>query len=226
MVPEEQGAVVTPARAKYTSKGLRLTVEYPAAPGLYRLVTTLHASSGVAFDAATQALLAPVLVRVGGPVGVAYGVPSSVSVPAGGLAELGVRVMNTGLERWDQPLNLPRTLLAEDAGPAGTTMVPATLVATWVSVSGQPVPPPTVVQIAPEAAMPGGEATALLRLTAPAEPGQYLLLLDVASPSQGSLLAHGGVPTLVRVLVEAAPVSTAAPVPTATRDTEVTFTNE
>ena len=108
VVPEEQGAVVTPAKAKYTSKGLRLTVEYPAAPGLYRLVTTLHASSGVAFDAATQALLAPVLVRIGGPVGVAYGVTPNLSVQAGAEADLPVRVMNSGLERWDQEVVPPR----------------------------------------------------------------------------------------------------------------------
>ena len=201
VVPEEQGAVVTPAKAKYTSKGLRLAVEYPVAPGLYRLVTTLHASSGVAFDAATQALLAPVLVRIGGPVGVAYGVTPNLSMQAGAEADLPVRVMNSGLERWDQPVDLPRTLRAEEAGPAGSTTMPANLVATWVSVSGQPVPPPTVVQVAPEAAMPGGEATALLRLTAPSEPGQYLLLLDVVSPSLGSLVAFGGVPMLVRVTV-------------------------
>ena len=150
---------------------------------------------------ATQALLAPVLVRIGGPVGVAYGVTPNLSVQAGAEADLPVRVMNSGLERWDQPLDLPSSLIAEDAGPAGTTTVPANLVATWVSVSGQAVPPPSAAQIAPEAAMPGGEATALLRLTAPAEPGQYLLLLDVVSPSLGSLLAHGGVPTLVRVTV-------------------------
>jgi hypothetical protein len=60
------------------------------------------------------------------------------------------------------------------------------------------VPPPTVVAIASEAAMPGGEAMAWLPLTGPAEPGQYLLLLDVASPSHGSLRVHGGVPALVR----------------------------
>ena len=221
VVPEEQGAVVTPAKVKYTSKGLRLAVEYPAAPGLYRLVATLHASSGIAFDAATQALLAPVLVRIGGPVGVAYGVTPNLSVRAGAEADLPVRVMNSGLERWDQEVVPPPAFLAGEAGPPDQPLVmPANLVATWVSVSGTAIPSPAVNPIPAEAAKPGGEAIVRLRLTGPPEPGQYLLLLDVVSPSQGSILAHGGVPALVRVMVEAAPA------PTATRGAEVTITNE
>ncbi|HEY5436790.1 MAG TPA: hypothetical protein VIK13_16295, partial [Candidatus Limnocylindrales bacterium] len=205
VVPEQQGTLVTPAKAKYSAKGLQLSVAYPADPGLYRLVATLHTSSGVAFDAATQAMLTPLLVRVGGPVAVAYGVTSSLSVPAGGATELGVRVMNTGLERWDQQLTVPRTLPAEEADPSErVTMVLPNLVATWVSASGQAVPPQAVMALAAQVATPGGETTVRLRLTGPVEPGEYLLLLDVVSPSQGSLLAHGGVPALVRVSVSQA----------------------
>ena len=53
-----------------------------------------------------QALLTPVLVRVGGRVSAAYGVASSVSIPAGGCGAQ-VRIMNAGLERWDRELTLP-----------------------------------------------------------------------------------------------------------------------
>ena len=82
------------------------------------------------------------------------------------------------------------------------------LVGTWVSASSQAVPRPAEAVLAPEAATPGGATTVRLGLTAPVEPGEYLLLLDVVSPSQGSLLAHGGVPALVRVsVVEAATVA-------------------
>ena len=202
VVPEQQGTLVTPAKAKYTSKGLSLAVALPAAPGLYRLVTTLHTSSGVAFDAATQALLTPMLVRVGGPVAVAYGVAPSVSVSADTSTELPVRVRNTGRERLDRTLALPRT------APEGkrvssdrpVVMLPS-LVATWVSATRQDVPAPAVAVLAPEAATPGGETTVRLRLVGPSDPGEYLLLLDVVSPSQGSLSARGSAPALVRVSV-------------------------
>jgi len=202
VVPEQQGTLVTPAKATYTSKGLSLAVEYPAAPGVYRMVTTLHAASGVAFDAATQALLTPMLVRVGGPVAVAYGVAPSVSIQAGASTVLPVRVRNTGLERLDRQLALPRTVPGgQGVSSDGPVVMLPSLVATWVSASGQAVPPPAVVDLAPDVATPGGETAARLKLVGPVEPGEYLLLLDVRSPSQGSLLAHGGVPTLVRVSV-------------------------
>lgn len=108
--------------------------------------------------------------------------------------------MNAGLQRWDRQLTLPRTLPAEGADPSErVTMVLPNLVATWVSASGQAVPLPAVMALATLVAAPGGETTVRLRLTGPVEPGEYLLLLDVVSPSQGSLLSHGGVPALVRV---------------------------
>ena len=156
VVPEQQGTLVTPAKAKYTSKGLSLAVEYPAAPGLYRMVTTLHASSGVAFDAATQALLTPMLVRVGGPVAVAYGVAPSASIPAGASMDLPVRVRNTGLERLDRQLALPRTVPeGERVSADGPVVMLPSLVATWVSAGGQAVPPSVAVELAPDAATPG-----------------------------------------------------------------------
>ena len=211
VVPEQQGTVVTPAKAKYTSKGLSLAVGYPADPGLYRLVTTLHAPSGVAFDAATQSLLTPMLVRVGGQVAVAYGVAPSVSIPTGASTDLPVRVRNTGVERWDRQLALPRTVPeGERVASDGPVVMLPSLVATWVSASGQAVPPPVAAELAPDAATPGGETTVGLKLVGPSEPGDYLLLLDIRSPSQGSLSAHGSAPALVRVSV-GPPAAAAAP---------------
>ena len=55
----------------------------PPEPGLYRLAFTLHTPEGVAYDAATQALLAPVLVRVGGALAVAYGAPQTLALATG-----------------------------------------------------------------------------------------------------------------------------------------------
>ena len=64
---------------------------------------------------------------------------------------------------------------------------------------------------------PGGSAQVNLALTAPAAPGDYLLLLDVVSPSSGPLSSLGSQPAIVRVTVGAAPApapaSSPAPAP-------------
>jgi len=63
--PETQGTVVEPVPARVGDTRLRVDVDVPENPGLYRLVTTLHDAEGIAFDAPTQALLPPLLVQVG-----------------------------------------------------------------------------------------------------------------------------------------------------------------
>ena len=107
VVPEQIGSVVKPVRASRGAGGLGLDVTYPEAPGLYRLTATLHTPEGVAYDAATQALLVPVLVRVGGAMAVAYGAPATLSATAGVSASLPVRVLNAGASRWDQVVAAP-----------------------------------------------------------------------------------------------------------------------
>ncbi len=59
VVPEQLGTVVSLQRATRTGKGLSVGVTYPSAPGLYRLVMTIHDASGIAYDASTQAMLRP-----------------------------------------------------------------------------------------------------------------------------------------------------------------------
>jgi hypothetical protein len=49
----------------------------------------------------------------------------------------------------------------------------------------------------------GNKADAILGLTAPSTPGDYLLVLDVVTPERGSLVASGADPTLVRITVVA-----------------------
>jgi hypothetical protein len=61
---------------------------------------------------------------------------------------------------------------------------------------------------------PGGSAQVNLALTAPADPGDYLLLLDVVSPAVGPLSSVGSQPAIVRVTVGAAPTpAPATPAP-------------
>lgn len=213
VVAERAGSVVTPARAVATSAGLAIKVAYPAVPGLYRLVPTLHAPSGVAFDAATQALLTPVIVRVGGPIAVGYGAAPSLDIEAGAARTLAVRVANVGAEAWDDGAAMPSSPAPEDLLVwLRTSRVPAHLVATWVSAAGLPVPGPVTAVLDPSVFAPGGGAGIDLELVAPVDPGEYLLLLDVLSPSHGPVSALGSAPAIVRVTVSAALLP--APVPT------------
>jgi hypothetical protein len=227
IAPEQPGTVVTASAVKHTAKGLRLEVTYPAEPGLYRLEATLHAPSGVAYDAATQALLTPALVRVGGPLAVAYGAPATLSLSAGASSSVAVRVVNAGSEAWDGPSSEPPS-----AGQADdllywllTSNAPAHLVASWVSGADSPVPDPVSSVLDPAVAAPGGNATVTFDLVAPTVPGDYLLLLDVVSPVHGSLSVHGTAPAIIRVTVsEAAPTnitpgSSSAPLPAASGGT-------
>jgi hypothetical protein len=207
VVPEQLGAVVNLAKVKTSAKGLAVGVQYPAAPGLYRLVPTLHTSSGVAYDVATQELLTPLLVRVGGPVAVAYGAPATLSLTSGTEGTLTVRIVNAGSERWDLVQESSVPMVAGDSGvKVRLVTIPAHLVATWLSTDGRAAPA-EVDAVLREAAAPGDGEVVQLPLTAPTEPGDYLLLLDVVSPSLVSILSHGGAPEIVRVTVtKAAPL--------------------
>jgi hypothetical protein len=212
--PEQFGAIVDVVPAVRTSAGLRIDVTYPAVPGLYRLVVTLHTSSGMAYDAATQALLVPVIVRVGGPVAVAYGAPASLATTAGAVSDVAVRVLNAGSERWDKAVSPAPGMIIEDpeAGPqVALPAHPARLVATWVSADGLAVPEAVEVSLGKTVAEPGGVANVLVPLTAPATAGSYLVLLDVLSPSRGPLSAMGSAPAIIRVTVGEVPDPTPIP---------------
>lgn len=211
--PERIGAVVDVVPMVRTSAGLRIKVTYPTAPGLYRLVVTLHTPSGMAYDAATQALLVPVIVRVSGPMAVAYGAPSSLAVTAGATAGVAVRVVNAGSERWDKVMPAAPITQIEDPGADGLFAPPARLVATWVSADGLAVPEPVTVFLGTTVAKPGGVSSVLVELTAPATPGSYLVLLDVLSPSRGPLSALGSAPAIIRVTVGEVPDPTPTPIP-------------
>ena len=212
VVPEQAGTVVTPAKAVRGARGLSLVVTYPPLPGLYRLTATLHTPEGVAYDAATQALLTPVLVRVGGALAVAYGAPSTLVVTAGDASEVPVRVLNAGAMRWDQVVTAAPSRIAGEAGlELRTTTLPAYLVATWVAGDGAPVPAPISIRLDDVVFGPGGSVETSLALQAPDAPGSYLLILDVLTPESGPMSALGSAPAMIRVTVNAAPPTPTAP---------------
>jgi hypothetical protein len=215
VVAAEDGTVVEPAKATRATAGLRLTVHYPSAPGLYRLSALLHTKDGVAYDDATQAMLTPVLVKVGRPIAAAYGVPAALSLDSGSTIALPVNVMNSGSQAWNLETTAPKSQVGgEDRLPDRVSTSPSRLVATWVSADGHPVPDPVSVMLGDEVSAPGGLTEAKVGLVVPKDGGEYLLLLDVVSPANGPLSALGSAPALVRISVNA-PVSTPSPSPAA-----------
>ena len=213
---EVLGSVVTTARAKLANGRLRVSVTLPAAPGRYRLVTTVHGPDGIAFDAATQVLVPALTVRVSRPVSAAYGVDPTLRLTAGATVVLPVRVANDGSQTWAHPATVPDELIDPSVVRAHPT---ARLVGRWIPLFVAPGLDGLPDVGSPIDAAPGAEVTVDLGLTAPAAPGDYLLVLDVDSPLHGSLAA-GGVPFgQVRVSVVAAvgsPPPGATPEPDAT----------
>ncbi len=213
VVPERIGSVVALGTLTRVDGGIAVEAEYPGAPGLYRLVPTLHTPSGEAYDAATQGLLTPVFVRVGGPIGVAYGAPASLELPALTTALLPVRVVNSGSEAWDVYVKTPPGVEDGEQLPNGRlTRLSGTLTATWISAAGLTVPASSTAVLDPDISGPGAEVAVTLGIEAPEAPGDYLLLLDVVSAAHGPLSALGSAPAIIRVSVTD-PIPSPTPVP-------------
>ncbi|MDP9481920.1 MAG: hypothetical protein M3P84_01710 [Chloroflexota bacterium] len=206
VAPEVPGTIVTPARAKLSQGRLKLTVGLPASPGTYRLTTTVHGSDGVAYDAATQALVPVLTVKVSRPLSVAFGVVSDLTTTAGARLTIPVRLANNGLLAWALAPVVNEELIDPSVARARP---PSRLVAHWVPLAVGTTSDASDATT-PVRVDPGGEATVQLALTAPTTPGDYLVILDISSPLHGSLAASGVAVGQIRVNVAPA-VSPAAP---------------
>ena len=200
VAPEVIGQVVAPVAATRTEGGISVPVTVPTKPGLYRLVGTIHGTDGVAYDAATQALMPALIVRVTGKLGARYEAPAAAYASAGGTLKLQVGITNLGAAAWGSRAVKPV------GGAEKTPARRATLIARWVSLSGPTGASPAKERSAvlPPGLAPGASASVDFVLTAPTAPGDYLLLLDVVTPQGGSLAGAGVSPGIVRVTVSAA----------------------
>lgn len=202
VVLERAGKVVAPVAArKLAGGGIEVPVAVPTNPGLYRLVSTVHQADGVAFDAATQALIPALVVRVTGPLTATYTAQASATVVAGGAFNLAVAVSNLGRNAWGSAAVIHGVDAAETV-PAAR----ATLVVRWVDLGGSTLgglaPAGTnATSILPAGLAPGASVAVDFRMTAPVAGGEYLLVLDVVDPKTGSLAAAGVPPGIVRVTV-------------------------
>jgi hypothetical protein len=148
----------------------------------------------VAYDAATQGLLSGLIVDVASPLDARYLVAGSVDATAGDAIELPVGVANVGAEAW-AAVGADRRRGPEELPPA------ARLVAHWVALGDGEAPARSAAARLSERVEPGATERVDLRLTAPEEPGEYLLVLDVIVPGSGSITAQGVEPAFVRVSV-------------------------
>jgi hypothetical protein len=199
--PEQIGDVVRPVKGQYRKYGVDFKVTMPEAAGLYRLTVTLHDSDGVAYDAATQALVSPMLVRVVGPFDAKVLATESASLESGTNVPLPVRVANLGTATWGEP-----AVVDHGRPGGGSPATGARVVGHWVALDpGTTTNLSAVSASLPSALEPGAIADASLDLAVPVQPGNYLLVLDVVTPSQGSLASLAVPPTMVRVTVLPAP---------------------
>jgi hypothetical protein len=197
VVPERAGEVVAPVAAqRLKTGGISVPVRVPATPGLYRLVATVHQPDGVAYDAATQALIPALIVRVTGSVTASYGTPETATAVAGKPFALDVRVTNLGRSPWGRAAVVPGV-----GNPELEPAARATLVARWVDLGAVGSGGIAGSAMLPAGLAPGVSVAISFGLTAPATAGEYLLVLDVIDPDAGSLAALGVPPGIVRVSV-------------------------
>jgi hypothetical protein len=201
VAPEVLGDVVAPVAATVKGDSVVVPVRVPSREGLYRLVGTIHDKDGVAFDAATQALMPALIVRVTGPLTAVYDVPATAFASPGNSFSIHVGVTNLGADAWGAP--------GVNRGRGGAESEPAqraTLVARWVSLAdGSGATTATqATALLPAGLAPGKAADAMFTLTAPNAVGDFLLLVDVITPRDGSLAVAGVPPGIVRVTVSGA----------------------
>ena len=219
VVAEQLGAVVAPVKIKQSKGAFSFKVATPATPGRYRLTVTLHDKDGVAYDAATQALLPTLLVRVTGAIDAEIVAPPTTELAPGAAADLALWVANLGTGPWGQPAS------PDPTDPSGTTAATsASLTGRWVALGGADATAAadsaaadsaaaasaTTVEL-PAGMLSGSIIRTNLQVFAPTVPGDYLLILDIVAPGIGSLTAQGVDPTIVRVHVAVpSPASTPA----------------
>ena len=201
LVAESPGDVVLTESVRRLRTGLRAELAVPSQPGLYRVSVTLNDSDGVPYADGGVPYVAAQLVRVFPSLSVSYLVTSRVTTAVQNRFALPLSIANTGTRAWQpDPPPAPKPRRGEPRKPAPQP-APSQLVMQWVSLSATHDYHARIQSSLP-AVLPGKDALVDLKLRAPSVPGDYLLLIDVVTPSHGSLAATGLQLGVVRVSVK------------------------
>jgi hypothetical protein len=210
VVPERIGDVVAPVKGKITKTVMTFPLTLPKVAGRYRLTVTLHDADGVAYDAATQAMLPSLLVRVTAALDAQIVAPARVQLTTGATTDVGLWVANLGTGAWGR-----QAVVGRKNSTPGTS---ARVVARWIALGADDPVTTQAIQSAaatpaelPPGLVPGKLVAADLAVFAPWAPGDYLLVLDIETPDDGSIVAAGVAPTVIRVKVVPEPVATPPP---------------
>jgi hypothetical protein len=198
IVPEVLGQVVLTQLVQPVRGGVVVPLGVPPLPGLYRLTVLLANNQGQALSEGKEPLIPAQLVRVSSPLAASYHVKSDVSAPAGVDVALPVTVTNSGSVSWTPE---PEAAAAD----RGSRPAPATarLTAHWVGLDQTDLPVPSA-SVSVGSLAPGQSVAVVMRLRSPDVGGQYVLVLDIVTPVDGSIVAAGADPGLVRVTVRSA----------------------
>lgn len=206
---ERIGDVVAPQAMKVDRKYMSLRLVSPKTPGRYRLSVMLHDKDGVAFDAASQAMVSALIVRLTGPHDAVVAAPSSVEIAPGAAHEMTLWITNVGSSPWGAEAVLGTRIEGNSRKLTGSVSAThARVVGTWIPLgAGSQVEVDAAAAAAvkptelPAGFTPRSVTKVDVRMFAPSAPGDYLLLLDIVTPQVGSLAAQGVDPTIVRVRV-------------------------
>jgi hypothetical protein len=172
------------------------------------LSVILHDGEGVAYDAATQAQVPALIVRVTGEHDAGIDAPAQLDLAPGAAESVPIWVANLGRDAWGRkPAKVPTDPNGRRDATSVTSATNARLLGTWVALEGLDHPTEQAAAQAasvtpfelPAAMSPRAVVRADLVLFAPSAPGDYLLVLDILTPEAGSLAALGVEPTIVRV---------------------------
>jgi hypothetical protein len=206
---ERIGDVVAPTSMKVDRKYMSVRVVSPKTPGRYRLSVMLHDKDGVAFDAASQAMVSALIVRLTGPHDAVVIAPASVEIAPGAAHKMTLWITNVGSSPWGAEAELGTRTGEDSRKPSGSVSAThARVVGTWIPLgAGSQVEVDAAAAASvrpselPAGFMPRSVTKVDIRMFAPSAPGDYLLLLDIVTPQIGSLAAQGVDPTIVRVRV-------------------------
>jgi hypothetical protein len=198
IVPEVLGQVVLTQLVQPVRGGVVVPLGVPSLPGLYRLTVLLANNQGQALSEGKEPLIPAQLVRVASPLAASYRVKSDVSAPAGANVALPITVINSGSVSWKPEPGAA----AADRGSRPTPAI-ARLTAHWIGLDQSDVPVRSA-SVSVGSLAPGQSVEVILRLRSPDVGGQYALVLDVMTPTDGSIVASGADPGLVRVTVRGA----------------------